>query len=210
MAISLHRDSEPELGAELHDRVIGNLSALILDMERFKRDQYNRTSVRTAVDSFQESMRLTLGELRDIVNTLQGGQAYGFDEGLVEAVRVGPLAELQRQTGAAINITASPQFPRRLDAFLEVQLFRIIAQAIRNAAQHSGAQLVAVSFWVVAGWYQIEVADDGCGFNWEERFHGQGTTGMQQRAQLIGAELEITSAGGGTVVHIRVPTRGWR
>jgi signal transduction histidine kinase len=212
MAISIRRDAEPELGAELHDRVIGNLSALILDMERFKRDQYNRASVRTAVDTFQDSMRQTLGELRDIVSSLQGGAANRLEGGLVEAVRKGPLAELHRQTGAATNILASPQFPRRLDAFIETQLYRIVAQAIRNAAQHSGAERVTVAFRAGSGCYVIEVIDDGCGYDWAERYNGQGTMGMRQRAELIGAELEFNtdSGGRGTIVRIRVQGRGWR
>ena len=195
-----------ELGAELHDRVISGISALILEMEHFKREQYNRASVQTAVTHFQASMRVALAELREVVNGLQGGPAAGLDRGLVEALRTGPLAELRLKTGAATKITASPRWPRNLDSFLQAQLYRIAEQALRNAGQHSGASSVSVSLRTAAGCLVLEVSDDGRGLGWEAPVPGQGLTGMQQRSLLIGGELEFHSRpGGGTVVQLRVP-----
>jgi two-component system sensor histidine kinase DegS len=197
-----------ELGAELHDRVIGSMSALILDMELFKREQYNRRSVQTSITSFQESMVATLGELRDVVSRLQGGSPAGFSEGLMEAVRRGPLADLHRQTGAATKILISPQFPRRLDTFIEIQLYRVIEQALNNAAVHSGAQNVTVSFRVAEKCLVVQVIDDGRGYSWSTRCAGQGITGMEHRAQLMGGVLEFDHrVGGGTVVRVRVPKK---
>jgi two-component system sensor histidine kinase UhpB len=210
LAIAIRRTADAELAADLHDRVIGNVSALILEMEQFKREQFNRASVQTSVTHFQETMRATLGELRAVVNRMQGGPPAGFEAGLVEAIRTGPLAELQRRTGAATNIVASPRFPRRLETFTQIQLYRIIEQALHNAGQHSGAANVTVSFRVDGGCLVVMIADDGCGYNWSTRFTGQGLTGMQQRALLIGGRLEIDNrSGGGTVVRVRTPHRGW-
>jgi two-component system sensor histidine kinase UhpB len=214
LAIAIRRiadaDLATELAAELHDRVIGSVSALILEMEQFKREQFNRASVQSSVTGFQDSMREALGELREVVNRMQGGPPAGFADGLVEAIRTGPLADLQRKTGAATNIVASSRFPRVLEASTQIQLYRITEQALHNAAQHSGAANVTVSFRVDGGYVVVQVADDGCGYNWATRFSGQGLTGMQQRALLIGGRLEIDNRpGGGTVVRVRAPLRGW-
>lgn len=210
LAISIRQWAGEEIGAELHDRVIGGLSALILEMEQFKREKHDSASVQSSVTYFQDSMRVALGELREVVSRLQGGPPTEFNEGLVEAIRRGPLAELHRKTGATTKITASPRFPRRLDAFTQSQLYRIMEQALRNAAQHSDANNVTISFRVGGGCLLVQVADDGFGHNWTTRFSGQGTTGMLQRAQLLGGNLEINDrVGGGTVVRVRVPMRDW-
>jgi signal transduction histidine kinase len=210
MAISVRDESGGDLGAELHDRVIGRMSALILEIEQVKREPYDHSSVVRSLTYFQHAMRETLGELRDVVSHVQGGPPTGLNEGLVKAVCTGPLAELHRKTGATTKITASPRFPLRLGTFIEIQLYRITEQALRNAAQHSGAHNVAVAFRVVGGCLVVQVADDGLGHDWAQESGGQGTIGMRQRVELIGGDLQIDDrVGGGTVVRVRVPIGDW-
>src|ERR671937_1097065 len=73
------------MGAELHDRVISGLTALLLEMEQFKREQYNRSSVQSAVTAFQDSMRTTLAALRKFVPKFMGAP-HKLDGGPAEAV----------------------------------------------------------------------------------------------------------------------------
>ena len=193
------------MGAELHDRVISGLTALLLEMEQFKREQYNRSSVQSAVTAFQDSMRTTLAALREIVHELMGGP-HELDRGLVEAVETGPLAELRARTGATTRVIVSPRWPHDLSPMMSMQLYRIIEQALRNVADHAGARNVGVEFGVTDHRLAVEVSDDGVGLPPGPRVDGQGTRGMRQRALLVGGSVEIRSRRpAGVLVACAVP-----
>jgi two-component system sensor histidine kinase UhpB len=178
------------MGAELHDRVISGLTALLLEMEQFKREQYNRSSVQSAVTAFQDSMRTTLGALREIVHELVGGP-HELDRGLIEAVQTGPLAELRTRTGATTRVIVSPRWPDKLSPMMAMQLYRIVEQALRNVADHAGAHNVNIEFAVSDHRLVVKISDDGVGLPPGPRVDGQGTRGMRQRALLLGGSVEI-------------------
>ncbi len=193
------------LAAELHDGVIANLTSLILEMEQFKREQYNREGVREAVSSFQSATRTALSQLRDIVHGIQTGPG-DLDVGLVEALRSGPLLELRQRRGVSTRIVMSPSWPRHLDVFTALHLYRIVEQALRNVAEHSEARHVQVALRTSGRDLLVEVVDDGVGFRWSHRVNGQGVAGMEQRALLLGGTLEVADRPrGGAAVRVRVP-----
>ena len=101
---------------------------------------------------------------------------------------------------------------RRLPPSAEVATFRIIQEAIANAAQHSGAARVDVDLRFGAAEVVVTVADTGRGFDAEaalaaarSRGHS-GLADLESRAELIGATLEIRSKpGAGCTVTLSVP-----
>jgi two-component system sensor histidine kinase UhpB len=193
------------LAAELHDGVIANLTSLILEMEQFKREQYNRVGVQQAVSSFQSSTRSALAQLRDIVHGVQIGPS-DLDGGLVEALRSGPLLELRQRQGVSTRIVMSPSWPRNLDVFTALHLYRIVEQALRNVAEHSQARHVQVALRTSVRNLLVEVIDDGIGFRWSNRVNGQGVAGMEQRALLLGGTLEVADRPRrGAAVRVTVP-----
>lgn len=195
------------LAADLHDRVITGLTALILEMEQFKRDQYNREGVRSAVSGFQESTRSALSQLRDVVHGLQGAPA-DLESSLASSVRSGPLFELRRRTGVATRLRMAPDWPRRLDPLTAINLYRILEQALRNVADHSGARNVTVVLRAPDPHLVVEVSDDGAGFPATGLVKGQGVAGMEQRAILLGGRLEVANRGrGGALIRATVPHR---
>ena len=94
-------------------------------------------------------------------------------------------------------------FPRRLGADVEVALYRIVQEALRNAELHSGAKRVVVTLRRDGALLKVSVKDDGKGGVSKA---GAGLSGMRERACLIGAELEV---GGtprkGTEVFLSLP-----
>jgi two-component system sensor histidine kinase UhpB len=174
-------------------------------MEQFKRDQYNRDGVRQAVSSFQSSTRSALAQLRDVVHGIQS-EPNDLDAGLVEALRSGPLLELRQRRNVATRIVMSPSWPRHLDVFTALQLYRIVEQALRNVADHSEARHVQVALRTAGHNLLVQVVDDGVGFPWLHRVNGQGVAGMEQRALLLGGTLEVADRPrGGAAVRVTVP-----
>lgn len=96
-----------------------------------------------------------------------------------------------------------------LDGGAEHQLFRIVQEALTNAVRHGRPSKVEVRMRAAGDLLELEVSDDGRGFDPEGRAHrGRrlGLTSMRERAAALGGELSIRSAPGeGTTVHLEVP-----
>ena len=93
---------------------------------------------------------------------------------------------------------------------VEVQLLRIIQEALTNARKHAHAHSVSVTFTAQDGCAQVAVQDDGCGFEPEEIFDAApghvGLRVMRERAEEIGGGLAVHSeVGQGTRIVVSVP-----
>lgn len=92
---------------------------------------------------------------------------------------------------------------------LKTEIFRILQEAMNNAAKHSKASRVTVALKQVLGDLQLVVGDDGVGFSPEEHRRrasdgGFGLVSMRERAELFGGSLILTSESGeGTMVLAR-------
>jgi signal transduction histidine kinase len=88
------------------------------------------------------------------------------------------------------------------------QLFLILREAIRNAVTHSGAGRIAVELDVGRESVVGRVEDDGCGFEPDgaRTARSDGLRAMEERATLVGATLDLSSAPGeGTAIVVSVP-----
>jgi signal transduction histidine kinase len=91
---------------------------------------------------------------------------------------------------------------------LSLSLFRVLQEALRNAAKHSGVKRFEVRLWGSTGEIQLTISDLGAGFNTEiaMKTTGLGLTSMQERLRLVHGELSIKSKPkGGTTIHARIP-----
>jgi signal transduction histidine kinase len=98
------------------------------------------------------------------------------------------------------------------EPLVEVQLLRIIQEALANARKHSRARFVCVTFAAQDGRAQVTVQDNGCGFDsGEVTGDAEGRVGlrvMRERAEEIGGALAVQSAPGeGTRVIVTAPLR---
>ena len=89
-----------------------------------------------------------------------------------------------------------------------MHVYRIVQEALNNAARHSAAASVRVELQHDEQSMLITVADDGDGFDLDNfsALHGIGIAGMQERARLVGGTLSIQSVlGEGTSVGLQLP-----
>lgn len=96
----------------------------------------------------------------------------------------------------------------RLPPDVELAVFRIAQEAVNNAVTHGRPQRIGVEFHRSGGRLRLRVTDDGRGFDPRSagrRADSFGLTGMQERAELLGGRLQVTSApGAGTTVELAV------
>jgi signal transduction histidine kinase len=99
---------------------------------------------------------------------------------------------------------------RDLPANVSLNLYRVLQEALHNAAKHSGVRECAVRLWAADGQIHLTVTDRGAGFEFDtaRARGGIGLLSMQERIRLVDGTLSIDSrAGQGTTIHASVPYR---
>ncbi len=182
---TLERERQ-RIGMDLHDQTLADLTRLL-------RDTTSDGAMPDAAD-LSGRIRDCIEDLRRIIDTAVPTLLDLF--GFVHAVRV----HLERAVGPGpveIDVEDTTDgAPDRLDPTTRTALFRIVQEAINNAARHSGAARIFVTVGRDAGHRLcITVEDDGCGLEPGAGRHS-GVAHMRTRADLIGAELELVSTGG--------------
>jgi signal transduction histidine kinase len=188
------------LARELHDGVVQTLTTMVIDLEQLKRE-HSGVGILPRLETLQGWTRSALRDLRDLLREVRGEPCDVHDFEVQVAALV---CHVETATGARCRLATSASWPPVLPAHLAVNLYRIVEEALRNVARHSGAHNVVVRLDAVDGHLSVTVADDGTGVEDPppaRRPQGMGVLGMRERAALVGGRLSIiTSPGGGTTV----------
>jgi signal transduction histidine kinase len=140
--------------------------------------------------------------IADVRRLIYGLRPPALDElGLVGALR--GLAGREASSTTTIAVVA-PEALAPLPAAVEVAAYRIVQEALTNAARHARAQSCTVHLSVEPDAVLLEISDDGQGM--AQRRSGVGLQTMQERAAELGSSCQITSKpGAGTIVTARLP-----
>jgi two-component system sensor histidine kinase UhpB len=155
----------------------------------------------------------TLGSLRKIIAGLR--PAILDDLGLVPAIRWYARSNLE-DAGILVELHA-PAEPLALPPRLTTTLFRIAQEAINNIVHHSQAQTARIELEILdpqqpTSTIYLRIEDDGCGFDVAQnqadamRQQRWGLAGIQERVELVGGEISVTSQPGhGTLIQVYLP-----
>jgi PAS domain S-box-containing protein len=197
------------IGRDLHDNVGQYLVTLKMHLDSvepvFEQDEATRQRL-------EMCSRLAEELLREIRTTSYELYPPMLEEvGLTSAV---PwyLDGVMERGGIETTVEFSPGFERPTRD-TELAIFRVIQESLTNVRRHSGSRTAKVCLVMNDHEYELEVSDEGKGIRPEilEAFHeargklGVGLRGMQHRMRELGGELEVLSAGKGTVVRATVP-----
>jgi len=194
------------MARELHDTLAQGLAGLILQLEAASSHLGSgRTERAQAI--LQQAMaraRTTLADARRAIGDLRESAAVSKD--LTEAVRV----EVNRFTTATgIPCELEPGDLPPLPESLREHAWRIVSEALTNIARHAQANHAWVRLACENDRLEIEVRDDGRGFDLtadEPESGHYGLLGMRERARLAGGTLAVESAiGQGTTVRLSMP-----
>jgi PAS domain S-box-containing protein len=197
------------LARELHDSVGQELTALSLNLSIIRATL--PTGVPEAIAArLQDSQTLLEDTTRHLRNVMVALRPPGLDElGLMAALRDHAQKVAQR-SGLKLQISGADPQPR-LPAATEIALFRIAQEALHNSVKHADATELGLVLQPAPGgaWY-LQIWDDGRGFDASRRV-GQGldrmgTTTMRERAEAIGARLQLDARPGrGTRITVDLP-----
>jgi len=205
---------------EIHDESIQGMGALRMKLAS-ARDHDDPQALHETVEAVLEGLGHEIDGLRHLITELR--PAALDDLGLAAA-----LQALARRAQAIDGLDVSTQIElagaaggdedgRRLDAELESTIYRVVQEALTNVSRHADASRALVSISERDGELIASVTDDGKGMPGAERLGprgdglegGFGMSGMRERAELVGGELDFAPApGGGTTVRLRVALAG--
>lgn len=200
--LTVEEDERRRIAGELHDGVGQVLTALTLTLDAAESEP-DPTVARQRVTAARSLADTALAATRDISHRIRPARLE--ERGLVAAVR-----DLASRSGFPVTVHADRDVrdPHLLGGTATVEVYRIIQEALANAARHSGAARAQVSVTRHDGRVTVVVSDNGCGFDPAEiPESGIGLAGMLERSRLLGGELSIQSAlNAGTRVTISLPT----
>ena len=115
--------------------------------------------------------------------------------------------EFSQQKNVEIDFTHQ-DMPTSLPKEISLCVFRVLQEALQNAAKHSGVRFFRVDLDGKADTVQLTVSDLGVGFDPDDAINGRGLglISMRERLRLVSGEISIKSQpGSGTTIHARVP-----
>lgn len=196
---------------ELHDSVIQILSSVKFRLQVIE-EKVAVTDEGTWRDTLKAKAALekAIGEVRRISRNLRPSELD--DLGLAPALR-SLCAEFGERTGMAVNLTMN-RVPKAIPDDIELNLYRIIQEALGNIEKHSQATQVSLKLARQASKLCAAIADNGCGFDpiaprpRRSTLGGMGLVDMRERAALLGGLCQLRSSpGAGTEIVVEMPLK---
>lgn len=171
------------LARDVHDGIGQILTALRFNLARVA-DEEMRSELFDLLDD-------AIAEVRAIAYNLMPGVLLDF--GLSAALEQ-LCANVANAATIDIQRTITP-LPTRLDAAREIAIYRIAQEVFTNALRYSGADVITLTFSMRAdnASVQLEIHDNGIGFDTAEQIRGNGLANMRERALLFGGDVRIAS-----------------
>lgn len=199
------------IARELHDGTGQMLTGLGLGLRGLSNTvEKNPTMAATRLSSLEEMAVNAIGELRNLINDLRPPQLD--DMGLAAALRFMANTFNERESKLTVEFETYGD-PPALSPEVETSLFRIAQEGLTNVIKHANASHVCVTLRCHQNRVCLIVCDDGVGFNSDTVLNSTsprgawGLMGMQERANLISADLNITAEPGkGTLLTVCVET----
>ena len=202
LAVSRERN---RLARELHDTLAHTLSGLsvqleaihtILPEEQADMNAMIETALYTARDGLEETRR-----------ALKALRAEPLDDLGIQLAIQNLIANLEARTNLIFHVDISTFF-NTFNHEEEQMIYRITQEALENIVQHANASTVWLKLGLESNGYVLNIRDDGSGFDamsntkLNDRL---GIKGMQERAEMLNASLEIDSQPGkGTLLKLKM------
>ena len=211
------------IGLDIHDGPTQQLSVALLEVQLLDADLNDAEAsgavlpenLRASLNRIYETLGGALQEMRELIGHLRPAQ---FEDRTLPEVLSNAIRAFESQQGWAVDYQTLGEFPdQRVSLSQKITFYRILQEALNNAARHGAASEVAVRLREGPAGITMEVRDNGRGFEPDEvrrptpgnpqaRY---GLFGMRDRAQLLGGSLEVWSRPGvGSLITVFLPR--WR
>jgi signal transduction histidine kinase len=190
---------------ELHDDTLQGLAAIRISLATALQSEGSERAgrIERAAAETVERLEDQINELSRLINDLRPASLERL--GLAGALEA--LVEESASRGA-LDIDAEIEVGGELGEEEERIVYRFVQESLNNVLKHASASSANVSARLIDHQMRLQVEDDGCGFDPGSVATGHGLTGMRERIEQLGGEIEVRSEPeGGTRISARVPLR---
>jgi PAS domain S-box-containing protein len=198
--VEAQEQERARIARELHDDVNQRLALLTIELEQLRDDP---SRVRRRLRELKERITNISTDIHAVAHDLHSSKLeyLGVAAGMKSWCR--EFAERRK-----LEVDCRHGVRSALPSEIGLCLFRVLQQAVDNAAKHSGVNRIEVQLHEESGEVHLIVSDSGKGFDVEavKQGKGLGLTSMRERVRLVKGTIAIASRPmGGTTIHVRVP-----
>src|SRR5215212_10894848 len=200
LQLRAQEEERKRVARDLHDEVNQALTAILLRLEALTHVAPPRLKAELA-----ETKGLANQAMEELLQLARHLRPAALDDhGFVPTIEE-QLRRFKAQYGIETTLSTEGALDD-LGSDQQLVLYRVTQEALNNIARHAGASNVAVEIARVDGHVDLEVADDGVGFDVGRELRGLGLDGMAERARLVDGRFEVDATPGrGTTLRLRVP-----
>jgi PAS domain S-box-containing protein len=201
--IEAQEEERSRIARELHDDICQRLALLSMELEQANRGSTDSVSS-LKIEEIRRHCAQIAGDVQALSHRLHSSKLEYL--GLAAAIR-SFCREFSQQHDVTVQFV-DENVPGFLPRDVSLSLFRVTQEALQNALKHSGERRFAVSLRGLANEIQLEVSDNGAGFDVEgaKPDRGLGLVSMEERVHLVHGMFTIESvANSGTKILVRVP-----
>ncbi len=200
-------DERRRIAREMHDQFGEQLTALGLRIRMLKEAAAGSDDLSTQIEALEQvAQRLD----QDVDHLVWELRPTALDDLGLRAALANYIQDWSLRVRVSAELHTTGLTTERLASEIETTLYRIAQEALNNIAKHARAAHVEIILERRADLVSLIVEDDGVGFDtagMDGERRGFGLLGMQERAALVGATLQIESSPGeGTTIFVRMPT----
>jgi PAS domain S-box-containing protein len=193
------------IARDLHDDIAQRLALCVVGLEHLQQQAPDaETELCTRIGELRTQLRDIANDVQAISRELHSSKLEYL--GIVVASR-SLCKEFSERYQVEIRFE-SYNMPDSMPLQSSLSLFRVLQEALHNAAKHSKGKFFDVKLWQSSEEIHLTVEDRGVGFDVDAAMKGRGLglTSMRERLRLVNGELSIDSKPNrGTTVHARVP-----
>jgi PAS domain S-box-containing protein len=204
--IEAQEQERRRIARELHDDIGQRLALLSIELAQLHQSTANQPEFRGRIGTLQAQTSEIAADVQSLSHELHSSRLQYL--GLAAALG-GFCKEFSDQQQVVVDFD-SHGLPTSLDPDISLCFFRVLQEALHNAAKHSGARFFRVRLWQEMDEIHLTIRDEGAGFDPEtaRATRGLGLISMQERLKLLNGTLTIESQlQRGTTIHARVPHR---
>jgi PAS domain S-box-containing protein len=205
--IEAQEQERTRIARELHDDFSQRIALLAIELDLLKKDIPGLSGdARNRMDSLQKHTQEIGSDIQALSHELHSAALDHL--GIVLAMR-GFCEGFGQKQKLRIDFH-STDLPSPVSPDVALCLYRVLQEALHNAAKHSRASQFNVQFLAMPAEIRLTVSDEGVGFDVESvnKGRGLGLISMRERVKLVNGTFSIVSKlNGGTQINVRIPLR---
>ena len=202
--IDAQEQERSRIARELHDDIGQRLALMAMAVAQLQRNTHDQSELPRHLEALQKQATEVATDVQSLSHELHSSRLQYL--GVVAAMR-GFCREFGEQQQVEVDFSTS-DLPIPLSPDVSLCFFRVLQEALHNAAKHSGMRHFEVRFWQTPADVRLTISDFGSGFDVDaaKESQGLGLISMEERLKMLNGTLSIESRPQhGTTIHACVP-----